>query len=187
MNVPPAGIGGGAAQAPDVINLGAGGGGGGGGGGADANVAGNVDQGGDDAEEEEDDNSDDDEPNVNPVILNIDPPIPPEPFTRSRPRFLVGNSSRKRRWPGQPDENTLPTGVLLVLENALQENDFITDYGRCCVAATILDGKVVTKNKCYINLDCSDQISFQVFDSQHLSLVKVPSDQLVKIEILLNA
>ena len=190
LNVPPAGIGGGAAQAPDVINLGAGGGGGGGGGGgADANVAGNVDQGGDDAEEEEegDDNSDDDEPNVNPVILNIDPPIPPEPFTRSRPRFLVGNSSRKRRWPGQPDENTLPTGVLLVLENALQENDFITDYGRCCVAATILDGKVVTKNKCYINLDCSDQISFQVFDSQHLSLVKVPSDQLVKIEILLNA
>ena len=110
-----------------------------------------------------------------------------EPFTRERNRFLVGNAVRKRRWPGQEDEATLPAGLLLVLENALQENDFITDYGRCCVAATIIDRKVVTKNRCYLNLDFTEQITFQVFDSQHLTLVKVPNDQLVKIEILLYA
>ena len=136
-----------------------------------------------------DDDDDDDDPNVNPVILpDEEQPQPePEPFTRERNRFLVGNAVRKRRWPGQEDEATLPAGLLLVLENALQENDFITDYGRCCVAATIIDRKVVTKNRCYLNLDFTEQITFQVFDSQHLTLVKVPNDQLVKIEILLYA
>ena len=143
-------------------------------------------QRGQNPEEGGDPDTDDDEPNPNPAEL---PPEGPEqePFMRERKNFLVGNASRKRRWPGQQDANTLPNGLLLVLENALQENDFITDYGRCCVAATIFEQKVVTKNKCYLNLDFTEQISFQVFDSQHLSLVKVPNDQLVKIEILLYA
>ena len=112
-------------------------------------------------------------------------PLPPPIFQRERLRFLVGNAPRKRRW--NRDENLagdLPDGYLLVLENAEREDDFMTDYGRCCIAATVLNNRVVTKNKCFVDWQSLQQLTFQVFDSKHLSLVRSYDTQLVKIELL---
>jgi len=112
-------------------------------------------------------------------------PRTPPIFQRERLRFLVGNAPRKRRW--NRDENLagdLPDGYLLVLENAEREDDFMTDYGRCCIAATVLNNRVVTKNKCFVDWQSLQQLTFQVFDSKHLSLVRSYDTQLVKIELL---
>ena len=125
------------------------------------------------AEEEEEEEEEEAEPRTPPI------------FQRERLRFLVGNAPRKRRW--NRDENLagdLPDGYLLVLENAEREDDFMTDYGRCCIAATVLNNRVVTKNKCFVDWQSLQQLTFQVFDSKHLSLVRSYDTQLVKIELL---
>ena len=133
-------------------------------------------RGGEEDEEDEEEEEEEEE--------EAEPPPPPI-FQRERMRFLVGNAPRKRRW--ERDENLaadLPDGYLLVLENAEREDDFMTDYGRCCIAATVLNNRVVTKNKCFVDWQSLQQLTFQVFDSKHLSLVRSFDAQLVKIELL---
>ena len=123
-----------------------------------------------------------------PEGANLPPPPPPRtpsPFRRQRMRFLVGNAPRKRRWNRrEDDESELPEGIILVLENAEREDDYITDYGRCCIAASVLNGRILSKNKCFVDWNSLQHLTFQVFDSKHLSLLRCADTQLVKIELL---
>ena len=105
-------------------------------------------------------------------------------FRRDRLRYLAGNARRKRRMPQQEEPDlTLPENLLLLLENGEEQNDFVADWGRCCVAANLSGGKVTSKAKCYADLSITEDLVFHLLDSQHLCLVRSPTESLAKIEL----
>jgi hypothetical protein len=105
-------------------------------------------------------------------------------FRRDRLRYLAGNARRKRRMPQQEEpELALPESLLLLLENGEEQNDFVADWGRCCVAANLSGGKVTSKAKCYADLSITEDLVFHLLDSQHLCLVRSPTESLAKIEL----
>ena len=105
-------------------------------------------------------------------------------FRRDRLRYLVGNTRRKRRMPAQePPFMDRPENMLLILDNSEKQNDFIYEWGRCCVAANIQGGKVVSKIKCFVDVRNEQELIFNLLDSQHLCLVRSPAQTLAKIEI----
>ena len=136
------------------------------------------------------------------VVVNVDPgaaggggDAPPqdvyvgeaatgEPVRRDRLRYLVGNTRRKRRMPvQQAPELALTENLILILENCEKQNDFIYEWGRCCIAANIEGGKVVSKTKVFLDIRNQQDLIFNLLDSQHLCLMRSPETTLAKIEI----
>ena len=107
-----------------------------------------------------------------------------EPVRRDRLRYLVGNTRRKRRMPvQQAPELALTENLILILENCEKQNDFIYEWGRCCIAANIEGGKVVSKTKVFLDIHNQQDLIFNLLDSQHLCLMRSPETTLAKIEI----
>ena len=107
-----------------------------------------------------------------------------EPVRRDRWRYLVGNTRRKRRMPvQQAPELALTENLILILENCEKQNDFIYEWGRCCIAANIEGGKVVSKTKVFLDIRNQQDLIFNLLDSQHLCLMRSPETTLAKIEI----
>ena len=120
-------------------------------------------------------------------IPDDDPPaenVPQNLFRRDRLRYLVGNARRKRRMPAQNDlDAALPGDLILIMENSDIQNDFVSEWGRCCIAANIQGGKVTSRIKCFIDLRNQEELIFNLLDSQHLCLMRSPETSLAKIEI----
>ena len=72
---------------------------------------------------------------------------------------------------------------LPIWENCEKQNDFIYEWGRCCIAANIEGGKVVSKTKVFLDIRNQQDLIFNLLDSQHLCLMRSPETTLAKIEI----
>ena len=122
---------------------------------------------------------------VNPYLGEPLQPADQGTFRRDRLRYLVGNTRRKRRMPPQdPDYLDRPENLILILDNSDKQNDFIYEWGRCCVAANIQGNKVTSKTKCFVDVRNEQELIFNLLDSQHLCLVRSPAaTTLAKIEL----
>ena len=118
----------------------------------------------------------------------IDQPV--QRGVKRRPlRFLVANTHNpKKRTLTNSIKEKLPKQFVLMLEEGRQ-NDYITDWGRCCVAATGSSGSysLSSKQKCFIDLTNLTEMRLTVLDAKHLNLVESKKKSLVKIEILVYA
>ena len=108
---------------------------------------------------------------------------------RRKLRFLTANNLLlKKRTPEKSIKPQLPSQFVVLLEEGLQ-NDYITDWGRCCVAGTGNSGSssLTSKQKCFVDLTNLEQLSLTILDSKHLHLVESTKKSLVKIEVLVYA
>ena len=82
----------------------------------------------------------------------------------------------------------MPKQFTILLEEGIQ-NDYITDWGRCCIAGTgsKTSAFVVSKQKCFLDLSSVQQLTLSLLDGTHLSKFKYSNESLVKIEILVYA
>jgi len=139
-----------------------------------------------------------------------DPAVPPEPVEqeeeeeeyifhhqptgqwgvkRRKLRFLTANNLLiKKRTPERSIKPQLPSQFVVLLEEGLQ-NDYITDWGRCCVAGTGSSGSssLTSRQKCFVDLTNLEQLSLTILDSKHLHVVESTKKSLVKIEVLVYA
>ena len=79
----------------------------------------------------------------------------------------------------------LPETVVLLLDEA-KHNDFVSDWGRCCVAGTlsVAGHTMLTKQKCYLDPRSVSYLNFTMLDAQHLCVVRSVPHTLVKLELL---
>ncbi len=108
---------------------------------------------------------------------------------RRKLRFLTANNLlNKKRTPEKSVKAQLPSQFVVLLEEGLQ-NDYITDWGRCCVAGTGSSGSssLTSKQKCFVDLNNLEQLSLTILDSKHLHVVESTKQSLVKIEVLVYA
>ena len=99
---------------------------------------------------------------------------------------MDGLGSRKRRYPNHYGQN-LPEHYFVVLEEA-KKNDYISEWGRCCVAGTAKSDSpmLTTKNKCYVDLQRIKNLTLHFLDAPHLTAVSVADNTngLIAVEIL---
>lgn len=108
---------------------------------------------------------------------------------RRKLRFLTANNLLiKKRTPERSIKPQLPSQFVVLLEEGLQ-NDYITDWGRCCVAGTGSSGSssLTSRQKCFVDLTNLEQLSLTILDSKHLHVVESTKKSLVKIEVLVYA
>ena len=114
-------------------------------------------------------------------------PVPlPVVFKRKQLRFVLANAKRPRREPEQEVAvPVLPDTMVLLLDEAKQ-NDFVMNWGRCCVAGTlnVANHTMVSKKKCYLDPRCVSYLNFTMLDAQHLGVVRSVPQTLVKLELL---
>ena len=110
----------------------------------------------------------------------------PVAFKRKQLRFVLANAKRPRREPEQEVAvPVLPETVVLLLDEA-QQNNFVTDWGRCCVAGTlsVAGHSMLSKQRCYLDPRSVSFLNFTMLDAQHLSVVRSVPHTLVKFELL---
>jgi hypothetical protein len=74
------------------------------------------------------------------------------------------------------------------VEEGLQ-NDYITDWGCCCVAGMGSSGSssLTCKQKCFVDLNNFDFLSLTILVAKHLNVVESAKKSLVKIEVVVPA
>ena len=72
----------------------------------------------------------------------------------------------------------------MLLAEGLQ-NDYITDWGRCCIAGTGVGSSamLVSKQKCYLDLSAVQQLTLTLLDGTHLNRIHCVDESIVKIEL----
>lgn len=82
----------------------------------------------------------------------------------------------------------LPKNYVVLLEQG-DQNDYISDWGRCCVAGTGSSDStmLVTKQKCFLDMTTVHQLSLTILEGEHLYPVRSHKKSLVKIEVLVYA
>ena len=134
-------------------------------------------------EEEEEEVGPEEAPEVRPEGYETPPPSPPPNFVSKRRRHLVGNAEPTKRCTDL--QGTLPVQYILLSEEG-DKNDYVTDWGRCCIAGvgTAASPVLLNKNACYFDVKKTPCLHFTLLDSHHLIPVTMTEPTLVKIECL---
>ena len=80
----------------------------------------------------------------------FEPPV----FKRRRLRFVVANPNEKSRGPAPTNPPILPNYFLILLKEG-EQNDYVADWGRCCIAGTAGSNEsplMLTKTRCHLDL-----------------------------------
>lgn len=105
---------------------------------------------------------------------------------RRKLKYLVAGTPPTRN--PDPTSDQAPKQFTILLEEGIQ-NDYITDWGRCCIAGTgtISSSFLVSKQKCFVDLSSVQQLTLSLLDGTHLNKIKYDAKSLAKIEILVYA
>ena len=111
-------------------------------------------------------------------------PLPPAILKRRRQRFLTTTGARKRRW-DQPAPLAL-TNYFIVLLDEAEKNNYIANWGRCCIVGTVKSDSpfVIDKRKCFIDLTSVQTLNLTLLDYQHHTPIITPDASLVKLELI---
>ena len=101
-------------------------------------------------------------------------------------KFLVASAQTPpaRTGPLGGAAKKLPKQFVVLLAEGLQ-NDYITDWGRCCIAGTGVGSSamLVSKQKCYLDLSAVQQLTLTLLDGTHLNRIQCVDESIVKIEL----
>ena len=108
---------------------------------------------------------------------------PPPEFVSKRKRHLVGNAEPKKRCTDL--QNELPPHYIILSEEG-ERNQYVTDWGRVCIAASGQPASPVLLSKypCYFDVKKTPTLNFSILESHHLVPVTMENQTLVKIECL---
>ncbi len=108
---------------------------------------------------------------------------------RRKIRFLVASTQTPiKRTPEASAGPKLPKNYVVLLEEG-DQNDYISDWGRCCVAGTGSSNStlLMTRQKCFLDMTTVQKLSLTILEGNHLHPVQSHKKSLVKIEVLVYA
>ena len=142
-------------------------------------------------EEEEEELPEPAAPNENPVREEEEEvaaavALPVGETKKRKVKFLVASAQTPlaRTGPLGGAAKKLPKQFVVLLAEGLQ-NDYITDWGRCCIAGTGVGSSamLVSKQKCYLDLSAVQQLTLTLLDGTHLNRIHCVDESIVKIEL----